>query len=660
MIPAIKNILCLLLFLSTYLICYSKDIKFKKLLADFESAKIDTTKFIAGEKLFHYYIEKGELKLADEIGKICINIANTKKTNILLGLSKKIEASLATEMGEYIKAIELYQSSNQFFSQKTDKEEIATSANSIGQIYFKLGKFDEALKYFKESMSLETTPIRKENCLLNIGVIHAIKKEYNKAENCFLLVKKGYEERKDSLRIASAYNNLGLLSNEQGNKIKGIQLLTIAYNIKMRMGQSSDKIEANYTLGEFYLAQNNYSKAKIYIDEEAKYIDTNIKNVSLKDYYSLLADYFEGVNDYKKALKFTLKYDALNAKLNNDEKLNEIQKSEIQKEFSLRIMADSIKNTNANQLNQLKIAEQTANLNKEKILRYALIFGLIMLSVMGYFIYKRFKESRAQNSIIESQNLELAKKNKETEDSLIYASRLQNGILPKIQELKKDFKDAFILYQPKDIVSGDFYWTYKIENKIFIAVGDCTGHGVPGAMMSFLSFNNLERCVKESGLSSTSEILEKLSLLIEQSFGFEEKAIRDGLDIALIKIDLTTKVLSYSGANNNLYLIKENELIKVKANRRSIGYSEFKIPFTEASFNLNSNDTLFLITDGYADQIGGDKNRKYMTKNLEALFLKIKNKDADSQKLLLSTELKEWMKEKEQVDDITVLGLTIA
>ncbi len=651
-----------------FLICFQTSFSQKNkildsLLLKYNATKVDTAKFTAAKDLFNHCMEENKYSDADFYSKICSDIALKRKDLKLIVLSKNIEAILATSIGNYSKALRIYQECIDIHNKvggKIHTDEIAGVKNSIGRIYFIIDKIDEALKYFKESYELEKDEQKKENCLLNIGVTYAVKQDYDKAEKYFFQVKTAYEKRNDSMSIAYVLNNIGLVNVEQGKFDKGLKYLEASYQIKMRKGDINEKISAQFILADFYANRKNFKKSKYYIDEEEKLLDTTIRNAELLSYYELEKKYNEGIGNYKSALDYTKKHYALKSELQDEEKLNEVKRTQMQNEYSKKLIGDSIKNQNINQMNQLKIAEQTANLNKEKILRYAMLFGIIMLGGMGYFMFKRFKESKAKNLIIEQQNLELAKKNKETQDSLIYASRLQNGILPKIQELKKDFKDAFILYQPKDIVSGDFYWTYKHDHIIYIAVGDCTGHGVPGAMMSFLSFNNLERCVKELKLSSTAEILEKLSLLIEQSFAYEEKAIRDGLDIALIKIDLNTKHLTYSGANNNLYLIQKNKLQKIKATRRSIGYTEFKHPFLEMEFTLHNDDIVYLITDGYADQIGGAKNKKYLSKNLESFFLAIKDNDSTLQRTKLSEELQRWMQDQEQIDDITVLGLTMA
>ncbi len=631
----------------------------EQLLKKFLAEKNDTVKFNIAYDLFDYYYEKAQIDSIAYYQKIGEQLAERSKSKKHIVSSYFAKGKFYDLIGERAKAIKIYLNAIDYCEANKLYSRVPALKHSIGTSYFSLSKYDDAIKYLKESIDKETDNEKKTNSILNIGGAYAEKGEYAKAISYFSQAKELYQTLKDTLAVAYALNNLGLVSLAQQDYASAFDYLNKAYKIKMSEGSNSEKASANNAMVDYYSRVHDLEKTKVYLDLEAKYIDTNIRNDQLVLYYGHLAQYYEGAKNYEKALNNYKKHQNLKTELEDIDNVNELKRLEAQKQFSKKMIADSLKNDHQNQINVLKIAEQKATLNKEKILRYALIFGLVMIALLGYLIYNRFRESKAKNIIIEHQNLELAKKNKETEDSLIYASRLQNGILPKIQELKGDFKDAFILYQPKDIVSGDFYWTHKVANTIYIAVGDCTGHGVPGAMMSFLSFNNLERCVKELNLSSTSQILEKLSLLIEQSFGFGEKIIRDGLDISLVKIDLDSKEMSFSGANNNLYLIQNDTIQKIKATRRSIGYSEFKHPFQEIVFKLQTNDTLFLLTDGYADQTGGEKNKKFLTKNLETRFYAIKDKTALQQKENLDLTLQNWMQEQEQIDDITILGLSI-
>jgi serine phosphatase RsbU (regulator of sigma subunit) len=649
------------LLLFAYFLChciYSQNIdSIKKVFQN--NQVIDTTKFNTAQNLFSYYLKAKKFNEADVYAKACEEIARKLKRDTLVADSKSLQSDLLVEIGEYAKAIEINLEALTYYKKYNVKRKIAAILNNTGRVYFILEKNKEALNYFNESLNIETDDKKRTDCLLNIGVIYAVENDYSKAESYFLQVQKKYEKSKDSASIAYVLNNLGLLTLEHGNYKKAKEYLTSAYQIKMRLRNKDEMHNANYTMADLYFRMKEYEKSKYYIDQETNYIDTNIKNYTLYEHYDLLLKYYAAIKDYKNAYLYLEKKTVLKEQLYDDEKLNEIKNNELKRDFLNKIIADSISSATKEKMQAIQISEQAAKINEARTLRYTLIGGILFALITGFFMFRKYKETKTQNGVIESQNKLLAKKNKETEDSLIYASRLQSGILPKIQELKHDFSDAFILYKPKDIVSGDFYWTYKKGNDIFIAVADCTGHGVPGAMMSFLSFNNLERCVKELGLDKPSAILETLSDLIEKSFQSNEKSIRDGLDICLLKYNKLSKVLSFSGANSNLYLVGDGEVKKINGTRRSIGYSEFKHPFAEIEIQLRSDNCIFLNTDGYADQIGGPMGKKYLSKNLSQLYLTLADKSSEEQLNTLENQFNLWKGSLEQIDDVTVIGLSI-
>ena len=265
-------------------------------------------------------------------------------------------------------------------------------------------------------------------------------------------------------------------------------------------------------------------------------------------------------------------------------------------------------------------------------------------------------------------NLELAGKNKvieekslEITDSITYAKRIQQAILPQHSEFNLALKKCFVFYKPKDIVAGDFYWMHKIGDTILYAAADCTGHGVPGAMVSVVCYNALNRAVKEYGLTKPSDILNKTSELVIDAFRRDEnqRDINDGMDIALCSIDFKKKQLQYSGANNPLYLFREGELIEVKANKRSVGASYRKENFINHIVNLNKDDCVYTFSDGYADQFGGPKGKKFMLKRFRKLLLSINDLSMEDQHQKIKEEFYTWKGDIFQIDDVCVIGVKI-
>ena len=285
---------------------------------------------------------------------------------------------------------------------------------------------------------------------------------------------------------------------------------------------------------------------------------------------------------------------------------------------------------------------------------------------------KLLKEKELALSQIENQHAELESKNKSITDSLIYAQRIQDALLPSEFYLKKYFSESFVLYKPKDIVSGDFYWSFEKEikgkNKTtkywYLAAVDCTGHGVPGAFMSMLGVAFLNEINSTEQLLSPNEILDHLrdKVLKHLHQTGEEGENKDGTDISLMRLNLATNELQWSGANNPLYLInkKEGNLItEIKPNKQPIGFNHEPHPFTNHSFQLNQGDSIYIFTDGYADQFGGEKGKKFKYKQMQELFLTNNEKASNEQKIILDSTIETWRGNLEQVDDICVMGVRI-
>lgn len=278
------------------------------------------------------------------------------------------------------------------------------------------------------------------------------------------------------------------------------------------------------------------------------------------------------------------------------------------------------------EINQLK-SEQTEKLEKQ--------------------VAERTQEIREKNDILSTQNKEII-------NSINYAKRLQDAILPSSDFLKQVFKSCAVVYQPKDIVSGDFYWVEEADGKVFFAVADCTGHGVPGAMVSVLGHNSLNQCINEYGLRNAGAILDKLSELVEETLNKNQFNVNDGMDIALCVWDKQSK-LQYAGANNSFYLIRNGELLETKANKQPIGKYDNRVPFTNHEFELQAGDSVYLFSDGYPDQFGGPKGKKLKYSTFKNYLLELNSQPEEKIKTELEERFEQWKGELEQIDDVCIM-----
>ena len=276
-------------------------------------------------------------------------------------------------------------------------------------------------------------------------------------------------------------------------------------------------------------------------------------------------------------------------------------------------------------------------------------------------IFNATQDLRDKNAEIERQHEALEESHREITDSIAYAKRIQHAILPPDSIVDQYLKENFILYKPKDVVAGDFYWLEHYEEIILFAAADCTGHGVPGAMVSVVCNNALNRAVREYELTEPADILTKVREIVIEEFDQGEEDVKDGMDISLCALNPKTNEMHWAGANNPLWIIRKDgtEVEEIKADKMPIGKYAKEDPFTPHKLQLNIGDSIYIFTDGYPDQFGGDNGKKFKSGNLKKLFLKIVNQPIKKQKELLNTQFESWRGEMEQIDDVCVIGVRV-
>ncbi|NOZ46866.1 MAG: SpoIIE family protein phosphatase [Chlorobi bacterium] len=330
-----------------------------------------------------------------------------------------------------------------------------------------------------------------------------------------------------------------------------------------------------------------------------------------------------------------------------------------------------------------KLVITTKNIAQGNLSERAEIIGrneIATLSVHFNLMIEQLQQSHDEleksNSEINEQKNIIERKNKDIMDSIMYAKRIQEAILPPDKLVNKYLKNSFILYKPKDVVSGDFYWLEVLDDKVLFAAVDCTGHGVPGAFVSIVGNNGLNRAVNEFKLNVPGEILDKLEDLVEETLRQKENEVKDGMDIAICSLDYKTNTLCYAGAHNPLYVIRDKNLdfpegelsidedekrnlFEIKADRQPIGLHAFRKNFTNHTIQLKKNDTIFIFSDGFADQFGGPKGRKFKYKPFKRLLVSIQDKPIKEQRDILNKTIVDWRGDRDQIDDIVIIGVRI-
>lgn len=306
---------------------------------------------------------------------------------------------------------------------------------------------------------------------------------------------------------------------------------------------------------------------------------------------------------------------------------------------------------------------QSEEISKQKIIRNAIIGGLLLVMFFAIIIYKSLRKNKLQNEIITQQKHLVEEKHKEIKDSINYAERIQRSLLASSEILNQNLKEHFVFFKPKDVVSGDFYWATLLSNDQFALVtADSTGHGVPGAIMSILNISCLEKAIEAEKLLKPAEILNHTRTKIIETLKKDGSAEggKDGMDASLICFDFKNTKLTYTAANNPIWVIRKKELIELRGDKMPVGkHDKDQIPFIQHEFDLIKGDVIYTLTDGFPDQFGGTKGKKFMYKQLKETLVSIATQPLAEQKETLITILNNWMGLNEQVDDITIIGIRI-
>ena len=580
-----------------------------------------------------------------------------KEEGNLVGMSNVYGnmVNIYQQQGNHSKAIEYLSKSLKINERLNNKEGIAINLSNLGIIYGDQKNIAKAIEKYKESLKLDEeigNAMGIARTLVNLGTAYTSLDSIQKAKNHFNTAKSIFENLEDKSGIAHCLGSIGNIYKHQGELKTALYYYEQGLKINLEIGKKVNIIKSYNSIGLIFNKEGNYHKSIYYFkkaftlaQEVGIVLEIKIASYNLYKIYTKL-------NNHLKALEFHELYITMSDSINSIENKEATIKLEYQHQHEKeQALADA------------KHQEQMT-LSAEREKRYQLIAystggGLIMVLGFAFFIFNRLRITRKQKKIIEEQKELVVVQKKDITDSIKYAENIQRAMLPTIDQLKSNFPDGFLLFKPKDIVSGDFYWMQYHNDKVYLAGCDCTGHGVPGAFMSMIGSSLLDEAVVEKGLSKPNEIF------YEVRKGFinalkqtgEKGQQKDGMDATLIAWDKNNK-LEFSVANNPLFLIRNGELLETKPDRQPVGYftGEQK-PFTHHELSLEKGDTVYIFSDGYHDQFGGKKEKKFMIKNFKKLLLSIQDKSMNEQKAILESTMTEWKGDTEQIDDILVMGI---
>jgi len=565
--------------------------------------------------------------------------------------------------GNYLKAIEFYQQSLKVSESIGEMKRVASSLANIGSLYINIGEFEKALDYQNKSLVLFRKLDMKggmASALNNIGIIYNNIANYEKALEYNEQGLKLYEELGDKQGIAAATGNIGNIYMSLKNYEKALEYQQKSLLITQEIGDKPG-IASNFTsIGRILSQQKKYDKALPFLTQAIKVAKESEDIFSEKEASYVLYEVYKQTNNPKKSLEYYEYYVALRDSILKEDNKRDIQKKELEYEYEKKAAADSVKNEEEKRVKDALIVAKNAQIEQDKTQKIALFGGLILLVVFGGFIYSRFRVSQQQKKIIEIKSKEteeqktiIEEKQKEILSSISYAKRIQYTLLAHDELLDKNLKEYFILFKPKDIVSGDFYWATANEKGFYLAVCDSTGHGVPGAFMSLLNISFLNEAINEKNIVHTNEVFNHVRQRLITSISAD--GAQDGMDAVLIK--LNGNKIEYAAANSSPILIRNNEARDLPYDKMPIGKSEQIREFNKYMLETEKGDMLYFCTDGYADQFGGEQGKKFKHKQLQELLLTIYTKPVAEQKKILNDVFENWKGSLEQVDDICIIGI---
>ncbi len=597
-------------------------------------------------------------------------------------------AHLYVDAGEYDLALLNYQQviklKEDLIKQgKIDEVELAGDYFNFGLVQYYIGNYEKALDYYFKTLTITIQSGYKYGeamCYNNIGIVYL---EQNKTAEALKYFNKSLKLALDLEAItlvAQNYDNIGETYIARKNYEEAELFFLKSQEIALEIDNKQGLVFIKMNLAELYIELNKFNLAFEHANE-ALTLAKEISALSqIKSAYKVLSFVYEKMGNYKDALESYKQFFYYNDSIFNDEKNRQIE--EMETKYQTEKKQQEI------QKQKLELAKNQEVIKRKNVQRNFMIIAVLLVLLILFIVYRNYKAKvrinkelkeknfeinmqkeeistqaenlKSANEEITVQKQEIELKHKQIQASINYASRIQQAMMPYSDDFTRVFDETFILYKPKDIVSGDFYWFAEQPERYVFAAVDCTGHGVPGAFVSMLGISLLNEISAKNQFSVAADILEELRENIKnalhQKGGFEEQ--KEGMDIALCVIDKDKSKLSFSGANNPMYLIRNSELMILEATRSPISISINEKEFLNHNIDLKKNDIIYLFSDGYKDQFS-ENNQKLGSNNFKSLLIENSDKPLDKQKEILEVYFEKWKGQKNQIDDVLIIGIKV-
>lgn len=543
---------------------------------------------------------------------LILNKATHEKSPFWISESYGEFGLISISQNNFNKAIEYF--NKQLTTVKKYKIKVPYSGvyNNIGIAYGNKGDWDMAFEYFSRSLKYDLANNRVQdlgNDYNNLGIVYLVNQKPDSASKYFLKSLEYRYKQNDILGIGGSLNNLALLEKDRDNYPKALQYADSSLNLAERYGFKKLQVEVYDTYDQVY----------------------------------------SQMGDYKKAYQYLRKKNQLNSLFEKEEFSNKIQQLE----------SDIQLEQKQSQILEKDLALTKSEKQKQKQLSI-IILAAVLLIALSFFLFTFLKNNKIlkeRNSIISKQKHLLEQKHKDITDSINYAQKIQSALIISEEKLNARGNNSFVIFKPRDVVSGDFYWFSEHKGYKIIALADCTGHGVPGAFMSMIGITLLNQIVNEKGVISPAMILNNLRKEIIQALSADASDKRDGMDIAVIAFN--EHELLYAGANSPVLLVNNNEITELKPNKQPVGNYEKQEDFSEQRLSITKDLKVYLFSDGVVDQFGGPHGKKLKVKLFKQWLSDTSSLAMKEQKTRLELNIDNWRAGFDQTDDISLIGIKL-
>jgi serine phosphatase RsbU (regulator of sigma subunit) len=615
-----------------------------------------------------------------------LTYAHSSRNHIFESKVLNLIGSYFQVKGDYVKAIENYQKALKIGEDLNDNYIMLVANANIGAIYLNLDQYAKAKEFALRSLQIAEKTSNKEHLASIYNNLSLISNSENKQKLGIEYGQKSldlYQALNDKNGICSASGNLGNAYSILGQYDKALENYMLCYNTSREVNNVIEEATALIDIADVYKNKKNYREAISYYNKAIVICRENEIMGRLKTAYSGLYFCYRKLNNLDKALQNYEMYITLEEEARKESEQSEVNKRMIEFDFNRKAVADSIKNAEENKYKDAILKANKKQIEKDKQLQIALTVGLIFIIIFAVIIFNRFRITAKQKQIIEIKNkqteeqkLIIEEKQKEILDSITYAKRIQDSLLDDFESVRKFFSDAFLIMIPKDIVSGDFYWLSgkvfqehdHVKELFYVAVCDSTGHGVPGGFMSLLNMAYLNEAINERNIYEPGKIFdyarERLCTTISkgnQSDGFDGTLLcfeRNSYFKSGQPASVSTK-FSYASAYNAPLVVRNGEVVESKTDKMPVGDSDKMNPFSTFAFDLMPGDFVYIFSDGYADQFGGPREKKFQFRQLQEMLVSLSPLSAEEQKDKIMKRFYEWKGQQMQMDDVSMIGIRI-